>query len=154
MTVRDWCSRARRRWEATNADERGSITVWMALAAVAMILLAGLAVDLGGQVHTRQHAIDVAGQAARAGGQQLQEPAAVRGQGVRTEPGRAVAAARTFLAASDVHGTVALRGTATVVVTTTATYDTKFLGIIGINRLTVHGSAEARTVRAVDGTER
>ena len=39
---------------------------------------------------------------------------------VRTDPVRAVAAARTYLAASDVTGTVHLRGGTTVVVTTTA----------------------------------
>ena len=126
----------------------------MALAATAMIILAGLAVDLGGQVYTRQHAIDIATQAARAGGQQLQAPDALRGVAVRTDPARAVAAARAYLAASDVTGTVRLRGGTTVVVTTTAHYDTKFLGIIGIDQITVTGTGESRTVRAVHGNER
>ena len=35
-----------------------------------------------------------------------------------------------------------------------ATYDTVFLSVIGINQLSVSGSAQARTVRAVDGGER
>ena len=39
-------------------------------------------------------------------------------------------------------------------VTTTASYPTVFLSIIGINELQVTGRAEARTVRAVRGTER
>lgn len=147
-------SRRGPRWGAGPGNERGSISAWMALSAVAMIILAGLAVDLGGQVYARQHAVDIAGQAARTGGQQLQVARAVRGDGVQTDPGRAVAAARAYLAASDVSGTVTLRGGATVVVTTTATYDTKFLGIIGISRLTVTGAAESRTVRAVHGAER
>src|SRR5215207_4427922 len=121
----------RRRW--TDRDrERGSVSLWMVTAAVAMIILAGLAIDLGGQVLTRQHAIDVAAQAARAGGQQLQPGMAIRGQGVRTDPARAAAAAAAYLAASDVTGTVQLRGGTTVIVHTTATYHTKFLGIIGI----------------------
>jgi Flp pilus assembly protein TadG len=51
----------------------------MVTAAFAMIILAGLAVDLGGQVLTRQHASNVAAQAARAGGQQLQASRAIRG---------------------------------------------------------------------------
>ena len=45
-----------------------------------MIILVGLAVDLGGQVHAQQHARDVAAQAARAGGQQLQAGRAIRGR--------------------------------------------------------------------------
>ena len=67
---------------------------------------------------------------------------AIRGQGVRTDPARAVAAARAYLAASDVTGTVQLRGGTTVVVHTTATYHTTFLGIIGIDRL--HGDRHRR----------
>ena len=143
----------RRRWPDRDS-ERDSVSLWMVTAAVAMIILAGLAVDLGGQVLTRQHASNVATQAARAGGQQLQPGMAIRGQGVRTDPARAAAAARAYLAASDVTGTVQLRSGTTVIVQTTATYHTKFLGIIGIERMQVTGSAESRTVRAVEGVER
>ena len=118
-----------------------------------MVILAGLAVDLGGQVHARQHAVDVARQAARAAGQQLQPAPAVRGDALRTDPQRA-AAARSYLAAADVVGTVSLHGGNTVTVTTTASYPTVFLSIIGINELQVTGRAESRTVRAVQGVER
>jgi Flp pilus assembly protein TadG len=140
-------------WTARDR-ERGSVSLWMVTAAMAMIILTGLAVDLGGQVLTRQHVADVAAQAARAGGQQLQASRAIRGQGVRTDPALAAAAARAYLAASDVVGTVQLRGSTAVIVHTTATYHTKFLGIIGIDHLPVTGSAESRIVRAVNGVER
>ena len=147
--------RAQLRGAWTNRKrERGSVSLWMVTAAMAMIILAGLAVDLGGQVLTRQHASNVAAQAARAGGQQLQASRAIRGEGVRTDPARAVAAARAYLAASDVTGTVQLSGGTTLVVHTAATYPTKLLSIIGIERLSVTGSAESRIVRAVDGVER
>ena len=143
------------RRRSTNQDgERGSVSLWAVTAALAMIMLAGLAVDLSGSVHAQQHAIDVAAQAARAGGQQLQASRAIRGDGVQTDPAMAVAAARSFLAASDVTGTVSLRGGSTVVVTTSGTYNTKLLGIIGIRALHVSGSAESRTIRVVQGTER
>ena len=56
-----------RRGRTNCTRERGSISLWMVTAAMAMIILAGLAVDLGGQVLTRQHAANVAAQAARAG---------------------------------------------------------------------------------------
>jgi hypothetical protein len=49
---------------------------------------------------------------------------------------------------------VQLRGSTAVIVHTSATYHTKFLGIIGIDRLSVTGSAESRIVRAVNGVER
>src|SRR5688572_25650915 len=120
----------RRGWTNCNR-ERGSVTLWMVTAAMAMIILAGLAVDLGGQLLIGQHVAIVVLQAARAGGQQLQASRAIRGQGVRTEPALAAAAARSYLAASDVIGTVQLRGSTAVIVHTSATYHTKFLGIIG-----------------------
>jgi Flp pilus assembly protein TadG len=119
-----------------------------------MLILVGLAVDLGGQVHAQQYARDIAAQAARAGGQQLQASLAVRGLAAQADPGPAVAAARAYLAAADVTGTASLRGGDTVIVTTSATYDTKFLGLIGINQLTVTGAAESRIARTVGGVER
>ena len=141
---------ARRGWR----DDRGSVSLFAATAAIGMVILAGLAVDLGGQVHARQHAVDVARQAARAAGQQLQAAPAVRGDALATDPRRAVAAARSYLAAADVRGTVTLTGGTAVTVTTTDSYDTVFLAILGINQLQVTGRAQARTVRAVHGQER
>ena len=44
-------------------DERGSISVWFATASFAMIILVGMAVDLGGKVHTQQQARSAASQA-------------------------------------------------------------------------------------------
>ena len=38
-------------------------------------------------------------------------------------------------------------------VTTTATYECTFLGIIGLSSFTVHGTADSRTTRSVDGVE-
>src|SRR3546814_18723211 len=53
-------------------DQRGSVTVWLALSSFVMIFLVGLAVDLGGQVHAHERAHDVAAQAARAGGEEAE----------------------------------------------------------------------------------
>ena len=134
--------------------DRGSVSVWLATAGFAMIVLVGLAVDLSGQVYAQQHARDVAAQAARAGGQQLQAPIAVRGQGAVTNPVAAVAAARAYLAAADgVTGTAQATGGDTITVTTAATYRTKFLGIIGLRSLTVSGHARSRVTRSVEGVE-
>lgn len=134
--------------------ERGSISIWIATSGLVMIVLVGLAIDLGGHVHTQQRARDVAAQAARAGGQQLQAALAVRGLGAKADPGPAIAAASAYLAAADVTGAATLRGGDTVIVHTSATYRTKFLGLIGISALTVTGTAESRIARTVGGTER
>lgn len=134
--------------------ERGSVTVWMITTALTMIVLVGLAVDLGGQVLAKQHAQVIAFEAARAGGQQLTGADAVLGQPLSVDPGAAVVAADTYLAgAPDVTGTASVAGTV-VVVDTTTTYPTKFLGLIGISSLTVTGHAEVQTVRVVQGVTR
>ncbi|UMG92263.1 TadE family protein [Nocardioides sp. TF02-7] len=67
-------------------DERGSITVWLALASFVMIFLVGLAVDLGGRVHAHERAHDVAAQAARAGGEEVDGSAAIQGARAHHQP--------------------------------------------------------------------
>lgn len=134
-------------------SDRGSVTLWLLLSSLTMIILVGLAADLGGQVRTQQHARQVAGQAARAAGQVL-DAQVVAGQHANLDTSRAIAAAQTYLAASDVTGSVSISNGTTVVVSTSARYPTKVLGIIGIDTLTVTGRGEARTVRALDGGER
>ena len=136
------------------STERGSVSIWIVTSGLVMIILVGLAVDLGGQVHAQQYARDVAAQAARVGGQQLQASLAVRGLAAEADAGPAVSAARAYLAAADVTGSASLRGGDTVIVSTSATYTTKFLGLIGINQLTVTGTAESRIVRTVGGVQR
>jgi Flp pilus assembly protein TadG len=133
--------------------EQGSISIMIATGGIAMIILVGMAVDLSGQVYTQQHARDVARQAARAGGQQLQAGSAIRGHGAVADPAAAAQAARTYLAASDVTGSATVTGADTVEVDTTAVYPCKFLGIIGINSLTVSGHAQSRVTRSVGGVE-
>jgi Flp pilus assembly protein TadG len=65
---------------STDGDrERGSVSIWLATASLVMIILVGLAVDLGGQVHTQQRARDIAAQAARVGGEQVLAGPAIRG---------------------------------------------------------------------------
>ncbi|WP_043650868.1 pilus assembly protein TadG-related protein [Cellulosimicrobium cellulans] len=133
--------------------ERGSVTVWLVMAAFIMVIFFGVAIDLTGQANAQQRVHDIAAQAARAGGQQLNEAQAVRGLGVKADPYAAAQAARTYLAASGVEGTVSVEGGTTVNVRTSDVYTTKILSIIGIGSMRVTGEAEARVVRAVGGTE-
>lgn len=138
---------------ARQSDERGSITVWMALSSFAMIFLVGLAVDLGGQVHAHERAHDVAAQAARAGGEQVEADAAIQGRRLGVSPTAARAAAQEYLDAAGVSGTVAIAGGDTLTVTVHDTYDPQFLGLIGINHLDVTGTATARVIRTLGGSE-
>ncbi len=134
-------------------DERGSVTVWMALAALAMVLIVGIAVDLGGQIHAQQRASDIAAQAARTAGNQVHATTAMRGQPVTVDADRARTAAETYLRTAGVTGTARVSN-ADLHVTAQITYQPVFLGAAGIGPQQVTGEASARLARAVEGTER
>lgn len=134
-------------------DERGSVSIWLATSSFVMMILVGLAVDLGGQVHAQQRAHNVAAQAARAGGQRIQPAAAIEGRAVYVDLAAARSAAQAFLRDAGVEGTVAITGGDTITVSVTDTYSPKFLGAIGIGDLKVTGDASARVVRSLGGTE-
>ena len=137
----------------TIRDERGSVSVWLALAAVALVLCVGIAVDLGGQVHAQQRARAIAAQAARTAGEEVAAAQAIRGQTPAVDVAAAKRAASAYLAQAGVTGTVTVRS-GNVEVTVTDTYTPMFLSSIGVGTLTVTGHSSARLVRAVQGTER
>ena len=119
-----------------------------------MVILVGMAVDLGGKVHTQQRTRSVAAQAARTGAQEVQGSTAVRGEDLRVDIAAAKSAAQNYLRAAGVNGTVTVTGGDTLVVRTTDTYDSKFLGIIGMDAMQVTGEASARLIRTQGGIER
>lgn len=134
-------------------DERGSISLWAALAALCMIVIVGIAVDFGGQAVAEQQARSVAFEAARTGGQQVNLDQLVRGQQAQTDPYKAAAAANAYLADAGVVGSVTVNSD-TVTVTITSSYQCSFLSIIGIDSLPVTGTASADTLRVYEGTQR
>lgn len=127
-------------------DDRGSISIWFATTSFIMVVLVGLVVDVGGQVQTQQHARAVAAQAARAGAQEL-DATSVKGRGLSIDPGSAHAAATAYLRAAGVNGTVTVSNGTLLTVRTTDTYRPKFLGIIGISRMSVTGEGSARLIQ-------
>ena len=135
--------------------DKGSVTIWLALASFVMIVLVGVAVDLSGQVYAQQHARDIAAQAARTAGQQIDASRGVRGIGAQTNTAQAIAAAKSYIGAAGMEGDATVTGGGTTItVSVVDTYETKFLSIIGLTSLRVTGSAETRVVRVVGGVER
>ena len=135
-------------------NDRGSIAPLVLMGFRMMALLVGLVVDASGQISARQHAYMVAAEAARAGGQQIDVNAAAEGEPLTVDSGAAVAAASDYLAAAGVAGSASIvDGGTALAVTTTATYEPRFLGSIGLGPLTVEGHASTRLVRVQQGSE-
>ncbi len=130
------------------------MSVWLALAAVAMTLCVGIAVDLGGHVHAQQRAHALAAQAARTAGEEVAVAQAVRGHSPTIDTAAARRAANAYLAHAGVTGSVNVRAGNVLHVQVTDHYTPMFLGSIGVGTLTVTGESTARLVRAVNGTER
>jgi hypothetical protein len=133
-------------------DDDGSITLFFCIAVVGLLVLVGLVVDGGAKVRALQRADRLAAEAGRAGGQAIDVSAAIAGDVPTVDAQAAVQATQAFLRAEGVSGTVTVAdaGRALVVDVTTTT-DTVFLGLIGLNRMTVHGSAKVLLVRGVTG---
>ena len=136
-------------------DERGSaLTTGAVMLVTVFTLILGIAVDLSGQVQTKRQAFDVAAQAARVAGQHLDTDRFLDSGGtLRLSNANARRAALSYIEQTGMTGDVTIDGTE-ITVTATAHYTPVVLSILGIDALPVTGTANARAVRALDGTER
>lgn len=91
-------------------EERGSVTAFVAVIAVGLVMVAGLVYD-GGQVLAAQaSARDLAANAARAGAQEV-DLDALRSDGLAVlDPDRAISAAVAYLRANGVEGSAVVDG--------------------------------------------
>ncbi|MET8213689.1 hypothetical protein ABZT51_49170 [Streptomyces sp. NPDC005373] len=118
----------RARGRCLRFDDRGGISIFVAIVAGPLILLAGLlTVDAFGALRARENADALAIEAARAAQQAVDLDAAIPSQGVRVDPDAATAAARTYLARAGATGTVRIgAGGRRITVTVTGSYRGKF----------------------------
>ncbi|MCK0116994.1 pilus assembly protein [Isoptericola sp. S6320L] len=128
------------------------MSAWAAVTTMAMLLFVGIGVDFGGQLQAIQNTRAVAAEAARIGGQQLNAPEAIRGQGAEASPATARSAAAAYIEGAGLTGSARIAD-GRIVVDTSATYRTKILSLIGIDSLPASGHASARIARAVEGVE-
>jgi Flp pilus assembly protein TadG len=129
------------------------VTVWVVLVAAALTTIVGLAVDLSGRVTTLRLASDVAAQAARAAGQELDADTYTDTGSLEIAAARAKTAAIAYTQAAGMTGTARIDG-ADLVVDVTASYEPVFLSAIGIGTQQVTATASVRAVRALEGTQR
>jgi len=125
--------------------ERGSVTLFVAVVAVALLIAIGLVVDGGQHISASQLADNAAGEAARAAGQHI-TGAAVVGSPPEADTARAVQAARDYLDAADVAGTVTVSGSQ-ITVNTMVERQPILLSIAGVTKITSTGSASVRLAR-------
>lgn len=128
-------------------DERGSASVLILGVSIALIIAIGFAVDGTRKGQAYSDATAIAEEAARTGGQALRAHALAAGTDAAVVPELAAAEARAYLTSADATGTVAVQGTR-IVVDTTITKPTLFLGILGIPQITAHGHGTAVLISA------
>ncbi|WP_225080828.1 TadE/TadG family type IV pilus assembly protein [Streptomyces sp. CoT10] len=131
-------------------DDRGGVTVFVAVCVMALIGIIGVAVDGGGKMRAVERADYIAGEAARAGGQAIDPAEAINGNAIVVDPQDAQAAAQAYLRSAGATGTVSVSGDGkTLNVRVTGTYDTKFLSVVGISSLSVTGQGRATLLHGV-----
>lgn len=134
-------------------EERGSVSLLFVVVAVGLLACVGLVVDGGGKARAAAEADDVARSAARAGVQAVNATRVLDGDAPRANPTLAAAAARTYLDAAGVTGTVAIApGGQRMTVSTRDTYTPVLLSAIGIGPMPVTGEATADLVTVEGGT--
>ncbi|MEV6653893.1 Tad domain-containing protein [Streptomyces sp. NPDC051219] len=140
---------SRARW-----DDRGGVTVFVAVCVIALIGIIGVAVDGGSKMRATERADYIAGEAARAGGQAIDPAEAISGNAIVVDPQDAAAAAQAYLRSAGATGTVSVSGDGkTLNVNVTGRYDTKFLSAVGIGSLTVTGQSKATLLHGVTAVE-
>jgi hypothetical protein len=140
--------RARRRCRG----EEGTVTAFVVIFTLALILLAGLVVDGGLTLAARVQAIDEAQAAARAGAQAI-DLATYRADGpLVLQSDQARQAALDYLATTGHDGTVYVHDNQ-VDVTVHITQPMQILGIAGIGDMTDTGHGSARPEHGVEAPE-
>ncbi|MFE6942226.1 TadE/TadG family type IV pilus assembly protein [Streptomyces chartreusis] len=135
-------------------DDRGGVTVFVAVCVLALIGIIGIAVDGGSKMRATEHADYIAGEAARAGGQAIDPADAITGRAITVDPQDAAAAAQSYLRSAGVTGTVSVSGDGkTLTVVVNDAFDTTFLPVVGIGSLSVTGHGQATLLHGVTAPE-
>lgn len=127
--------------EASGEDgDRGSVTVFLAIVAVALLALAGLLVVGGEKMRAIEEANAIASLAARAAAQEVDVSALRSGGEPALDARAATAAAQDVLDVHDARGTIDVEGSE-VTVTTSVRVPTSVLASVGIREITADGYA-------------
>lgn len=116
------------------ADERGYVAAWTAVIGAALILVGGVVYDSADKANEARRVTLVANEAGRAAAQEVSADI-ISGSAIRIDAGPAAQAARDYLAATGVDGTVTVDGSQ-VTVTTSAPWSPKIMPVLQPDTLT------------------
>jgi Flp pilus assembly protein TadG len=131
--------------------ESGALTLFVAILFPALLAFAGLVIDAGTKLDNYENASAYAQEAARAGAGQVNQSEAYSDATFVVDEPEALAAARAYLAAAGVSGSVSAVGDDAIRVTVTITTPTKILSIVGIDTVTSTSTATASLLSGVTG---
>jgi Flp pilus assembly protein TadG len=134
-------------WLRRLRDDRGAITIMYAILLPVLIAIIGLGADNSRHSQSQNHALNVAREAARAGGQAIDASVAIPGGTKQVDVAAATAAVNDYLTTAGVTGVVTVAPDRQhLTVTVTITENTVFLQIVGITTYTVQATATAQLV--------
>jgi hypothetical protein len=125
-------------------DDEGSLSAFVLVTVVILIVVTGLVVDSAGKYQEDAHAQQIASSAARAAVNSISGTTVEYGS-LNLNAGQAETVANDYIAAAGATGTVTVSGQV-VSVEVETTYTTKFLSLIGANTLPGKGSASAELI--------
>lgn len=129
-------------------NERGSVTVFVVVFTVALLMVGGLVIDGGYTLAAHRRAFNEAEAAARAGAQAI-DMDLLRSTGVvQLDPDAARSRAEKYLASTGHEGTVEVEGDV-VRVHVQFSEPMLILSVVGVGPLQINGDGTARAVRGV-----
>ncbi|PSK89942.1 putative Flp pilus-assembly TadE/G-like protein [Murinocardiopsis flavida] len=123
----------------TRRDDRGQVTAFVVIIALALVLLLALVLEGGAALGARSRALSLAQEAARAGAQQIDLDAYRAGDDITLDTDAAAQAAKDFLHRSGAEGTAYVEGDT---VTATAHLNYTF-SLLPLGTRTLSGTASA-----------
>lgn len=129
-------------------DERGTVTAFVVIMTVTMLVVAGLVIDGGYTLAARRRAFNEANAAARAAAQAIDETTLRSTGDVRLRPEEARRIGEAHLRDAGMTGTVTVIAT-TVTVHAVTTQAMALLGMVGVGPLTIEADGTARAVQGV-----
>jgi hypothetical protein len=136
-----------RNFRGAKHDESGVLTAYVAVLAMALLAIVGMAVDSGRAIAAQGLAAGEAEQAARAGAGQLSLQGLRDGQ-LYVDPSAAVRTAEASMVRSGHPGTATVSN-GIVTVRVVVVVPTTILGIVGVQSITVSATASASDVSGV-----